>query len=83
MTMNADERKEAIRAVLGPLSQAKGIELTDETELALDLDLDSMKIMEVLGELEERLDVSIPLNILPNMKTLADLDRELVRLTDS
>jgi len=81
--MNADERREAILEVLGPLSQEKGVELTDETELALDLDLDSMKIMEVLGDLEEKLDVSIPLNNLPNMKTLADLDRELVRLTDS
>ena len=69
--------------VLRPLATEKGLELDGTTDLATDLDLDSMRIMELLLELEDRLDVSIPQNILPELQTLADLIRELEGLFES
>jgi acyl carrier protein len=73
----AVDTRDLIFEVLRPFAEEKNIELSEASELASDLDLDSMKIMEVLLELEERLDILIPQNILPNVRTLADLAREL------
>lgn len=77
MPQDTSPPKDVILEVLAPYAAEKGVELQDSTELASDLDLDSMKTMDVLLELEERLDISIPLNILPNVQTLGDLAREL------
>ena len=77
---NAAERRALIYEALQPLADEKGVELSDTTELAMDLDLDSMKVMELLLEIEDRLDVSIPQNILPNLLTLQDLVLEVERL---
>lgn len=80
MSEKAVDTRDLILEVLRPFADEKGVELSDATELASDLDLDSMKIMEVLLELEDRLDISIPQNILPDVRTLADLARELGKL---
>ena len=77
MSEKAIETRDLIFEVLRPFADEKGVKLSDDTELAADLDLDSMKIMEVLLEIEDRLDISVPQNILPNVRTLADLEREL------
>ena len=54
--------------------------MTEATELVADLGLDSVQVMELLLEAEERLDISIPLNILPSVRTVRDLALELHRL---
>jgi len=77
LSEKATETRDLIFEVLRPFADEKGVSLSEGTELAADLDLDSMKIMEVLLEIEDRLDISIPQNILPNLRTLADLEREL------
>ena len=79
----ATERRALVLEVLAPFAADKGVELQDTTELATDLDLDSMRVMEIMFELEDRLDVSIPQNILPELQTLADLTREVERLFES
>jgi len=50
-----------------------GRALSEETELAADLGLDSMKAMQLLLEVEDMFDISIPLNVLPNVRTVGDL----------
>lgn len=64
--------------VLGRL--AKGKALTEETDLQGDLGLDSVQVMELLVEVEERFDISIPLNVLPSVRTVRDLALEFQRL---
>ena len=78
-----DDTRKLIFEVLSPFAEQQGKELTMETDLSADLALDSMKIMEVMGELEDRLDILIPQNILPNLQTLGDLVRELDALSKS
>lgn len=56
-------------------------ELTETTELVADLGLDSMKVMQLLLETEERFDISIPLNILPDVRTVKDLALQIEQLT--
>ena len=51
-----------------------------ETMLATDLGVDSAQLMEVLLEVEDEFDISIPLNVLPNVVTVKDLSIELEKL---
>ena len=43
------------------------------TDIAAELDLDSLAVMDVIMELEDSLDISIPLNLIPDIKTVGDL----------
>ena len=45
-----------------------------------DLELDSVKVMELMMELEDHFDISIPLNSLPNVNTVSDLATEIEKL---
>lgn len=56
-------------------------DLNENTELVADLGLDSVQVMQLLLEIEDRLDVSIPLNILPDVRTVKDLALQLQKLT--
>ncbi|MFN3919244.1 MAG: acyl carrier protein [Methylohalobius sp.] len=59
-------------AVIGALAPNAGV-LDEHTELVGNLGLDSMKVMNLLQEIEDRFDVSIPLNVLPDVRTIGDL----------
>ena len=65
-----------IYEILRPYAQ-NGQILSESTELVKDLDLDSMKVMQLLLEIEERFDISIPLNIVANVQTVRDFARQI------
>ena len=65
--------------ILRPHGQ-EGQTLSEETGLVADLDLDSLKVMELLLELEERFDISIPLNIVSDVRTIGDFARQIEQL---
>jgi acyl carrier protein len=44
-----------------------------DTDIAAELDLDSLAVMDVIMELEDGLDISIPLNLIPDIRTVGDL----------
>ena len=54
--------------------------ITKTHHLMNDLELDSVKVMELMMILEDHFDLSIPLNILPNVNTVADLADEIANL---
>lgn len=58
-----------------------GLEIKENMDLVADLDLDSLKVMDLLALVEDRFDVSIPLNILPDVRTVKDFAQQLQRLT--
>lgn len=62
-------------AILKPFAGDKP--LGETTELVADLGLDSVQVMELLLQIEDRFDISIPLNILPGVRTVRDLARQL------
>ena len=51
----------------------KDIELTEETALVADIGLSSLEVMEFIEKIEDHFDISIPLNILPDVNTIRDL----------
>ncbi len=58
----------------------KSIELGEETELIDEVGLDSMKIMDLVMHIEDHFDISVPLNILPDVRTIGDFAGQLQRL---
>ena len=54
-----------------------------DTELVGDLGLSSLKIMDLLLEVEDRFDVSVPMNILPDVNTVRDFAQQLEKLTSN
>jgi acyl carrier protein len=65
--------------ILRPFNE-EGIDLKEETDFAADLGLDSLKVMELLVTVEDSFDISIPLNILPHVRTIKDFAEQLQQL---
>ena len=69
--MNQDTVNQVI-AVLQKFDKT-GKEINVSTDIAAELDLDSLAVMDVIMELEESMDISIPLNLIPDIRTVGDL----------
>ena len=59
-----------------------GQKLGENTDLVADLGLDSLRVMTLVEEVEDRLDISIPLNVLANVRTIKDFALQLQQLTE-
>ncbi len=64
------------------LSQTVGrrIEITDDTNIARDLGLDSLAIMNFIMALEDEYDISIPLDRVAQVETVGDLAKAIEEL---
>ncbi len=60
----------------------EGQALGEDTDLIDELDLTSLKIMDMLMEVEDQFDVSVPLNSLPDIRTVGDLATMLHKLVN-
>ena len=56
------------------------IEPTRDSDLVADLGFDSLQILEVVAELEDRFDISIPLNDVPAARTVAQVVAQVTTL---
>ena len=68
--------------VLKTVSRRWPIEPTLESDLLVDLGFDSLQVLEVIAELEDRFDVSIPLNDVPTTRTVAQVVAKVAALVD-
>ena len=59
------------------------LEIDEDTDLVADLDLDSLKVMKILETVEDHFDISIPLNIMPDVRTVKDFVLQIQKLTIS
>ena len=59
------------------------IELREESDFVADLGFDSLKVMKLLEKVEDHYDISIPLNILPDIQTVKDFVLQLEKLRAS
>ncbi len=55
-------------------------EINEDTDLVADLDLDSLKVMKILESVEDSFDISIPLNIMPEVRTVKDFVLQIQKL---
>lgn len=54
-------------------SVQKLVELSDQTNIVNDLGLDSVAVMDFVMEIEDRFDISVPLDKIAEIETLGDL----------
>ena len=61
---------------LGEMNKT-GQELSETTDLVADLGLSSLEVMEFIEMIEDEFDITIPLNILPDINTVVQLAHRL------
>ena len=62
----------AIIRLLEPFND-KGVNISEATTFANDLELDSLSVMDFVAEMEDHFDIMIPLNILPDLETVGQV----------
>jgi acyl carrier protein len=70
-----------IYEILRPFAK-QGHILNEQTELVSELGLTSLQVMELIEQIEDHFDLSVPLNILPDILSIRDLALQLEKLTD-
>lgn len=81
MAVSDDDVFRAIVATLQASYKSEGV-IATETNLSQDFNLDSVGVMDLMMELEEKFDVSIPLNLLPEIQTVGDLASTIRKLKE-
>lgn len=76
-----DQILQQIQDMLYEIAPQDNLRVTMDLDLMNDLNLDSLKVMELLEKLEDAHDISIPINILGGIRTVGDLVAELRKLT--
>jgi acyl carrier protein len=81
VTAPEDEIFSAVTTALEPYRK-EGTRIAAETDISQDLNLDSVAVLDLLMELEEKFDVSIPLNLVPEIRTVGELADTVRRLKE-
>ena len=58
----------------------EGQQIAEDTDMVTDLGLDSLKVMKIVESVEDSLDISIPLNVLPEVRTVKDFVIQIQKL---
>ncbi len=77
--LSAADIESGVIEVLKNVSR-RPIDPTPASDLAADLGFDSLQILEVVAELEDRFDISIPLNDVPAARTVAHVVAQVTTL---
>ena len=66
------ETLQVVLELLAPFNK-RGVDLTPGTRFSEDLNFDSLVVMEFIAVVEDAFDISVPLNILPDVATIREL----------
>lgn len=77
----ADDTFGVVAAALEPYRRGAAA-ITGDTVISEDLDLDSAKMMDLMMELEDRFDVTIPINLMPEIRTVGDFVATIQKLRE-
>jgi acyl carrier protein len=61
-----------ICSLLGPLNH-NGVKLTRDTDLIADLEIDSVSVLDIVMDIEDNYDLSIPVNTISETRTIGEL----------
>lgn len=81
--MENDDVLQKILEILAAAVPEGGPEVTANLDLIDDLGLDSMKVLEILEGLEDSFDISIPMNVMPEVRTASDLAAQIQNIIRS
>jgi acyl carrier protein len=72
MTDDEQEIFDKLSELLQPFNETQ-VELKPQTEIAVDLAIDSVSVMDFVMEVEDHFDMDIPLNVLSDTHTMKDM----------
>lgn len=81
MTLNTTEIFDQICVLIEPFNQ-KSVTITTGTTFASDLELDSLAVMDMLAAIEDHFDVTVPLNILPDLETVGQVSEAIKNILE-
>ncbi len=70
--MSMTETIAQICKLLAPFN-SNGARLAPDTDISTDLNIDSVTVMDFVMEVEDHFDIEVPLNVLSETRTIADL----------
>ena len=76
-----DTTLQKVYSILKPFVP-QGQQIEEDTDLVADMGLDSLKVMKILENIEDDFDISIPLNILPDVRTVKDLVVQIQKIAE-
>lgn len=79
MTQNVDEIFEKICLLIKPFNN-KNVAISKDTLFSIDLELDSLTVMDLLSEIEDEFDITVPLNMLPDLETVGQFTEAVQKL---
>jgi len=79
MTLTVDEIFDRINVLIKPFNK-KNIPLGPDTRFSVDLELDSLTVMDLLSEIEDEFDITVPLNLLPDLETVGQFTKAVEQL---
>ncbi|MCC7200892.1 MAG: acyl carrier protein [Gammaproteobacteria bacterium] len=71
--MNHQDVAAQVIDILTPLAEGHVAAIDEDTELAAQLALDSLKVMDLMLAIEDQFDTSVPINALAELRTVGDL----------
>jgi acyl carrier protein len=75
------EMFEKLKGLIEPFNK-KGVDLTDATTFAGDLEWDSLTVMDFVAEVEDTFDIVITMNMQAEIETVGQLVDAVIKLTD-
>ena len=72
---------EQLKALIGPFNK-KGVELTEATTFAGDLEWDSLTVMDCVAEVEDTFEIVITMNMQAEIENVGQLVDAVIKLTD-
>lgn len=81
MTLNTTEVFDQIVDLIAPFNQ-KSVSIAADTTFATDLELDSLSVMDMLAAIEDHFDVTVPLNILPDLENVGQVAEAIKKILE-
>ncbi|MBK7161822.1 MAG: acyl carrier protein [Sphingomonadales bacterium] len=75
------EMFDKLKELIAPFNK-KGVELTDATTFAGDLEWDSLTVMDFVAEVEDSFDIVITMNMQAEIENVGQLVDAVLKLTD-
>lgn len=79
--MKREDVAASVMSVLAPFNKT-GVSVTESTRFAADLNFDSLVVMEFVAAIEDEFDISVPMNILPDIETVGQLIDAVARIVE-
>ena len=81
MTQSQEEIFNTVATLVGNFN-TRGIEINKETKFTADLDLDSLAVMDLLAEIEDHFDITVHLNILPDLENVGQVADAVAKIVN-